>query len=221
MFSRYIASNQWLRIHQAAPRFLTILHHQAPTPGDHSLIATCQILNPKPNNLNPEPIHGSSCPSTPRALPGGRPPQLCQLVSCGCVDSSTGQSGSRLQERMHSEAGEQLQDLLGRQTAKESATMERFKTKGGPALREYCQFLTKASHAKCFFGTPSLLRPFCSLRLRNWLPILHLEEARGVFFTVVLAGAQPDHEWCIRNLIDGAVQTTSNADSRLDNLLMI
>jgi len=52
-------------------------------------------------------------------------------------------SFTSFKERMHSEAGEQLQDLLGRQTAKESATMERFKTKGGPALREYCQFLTK------------------------------------------------------------------------------
>lgn len=39
--------------------------------------------------------------------------------------------------------GEQLLELLHKPTAKESALVEKFKTEGGPAVREYCPNLTK------------------------------------------------------------------------------
>ena len=39
--------------------------------------------------------------------------------------------------------GEELLDLIQKPTAKETATVKRFKTEGGPAVREYCPHLTK------------------------------------------------------------------------------
>ena len=39
--------------------------------------------------------------------------------------------------------GEELLDLIQKPTAKESATVEKFRTAGGPAVREYCPHLTK------------------------------------------------------------------------------
>lgn len=39
--------------------------------------------------------------------------------------------------------GEELLDLIQKPTAKEAATVEKFKTEGGPAVREYCPHLTK------------------------------------------------------------------------------
>ena len=39
--------------------------------------------------------------------------------------------------------GEELMDLIKKPTAKESATVEKFRTAGGPAVREYCPHLTK------------------------------------------------------------------------------
>lgn len=39
--------------------------------------------------------------------------------------------------------GEELLDLIQKPTAKEAATVKRFKTEGGPAVREYCPNLTK------------------------------------------------------------------------------
>lgn len=39
--------------------------------------------------------------------------------------------------------GEELLDLIQKPTAKEAATVKKFKTEGGPAVREYCPHLTK------------------------------------------------------------------------------
>ena len=38
---------------------------------------------------------------------------------------------------------EEFLELIAKPTAKENATMKRFKTEGGPAVREYCPHLTK------------------------------------------------------------------------------
>ena len=39
--------------------------------------------------------------------------------------------------------GEELLELIAKPTAKESAVVKRFKTEGGPVIREYCPHLTK------------------------------------------------------------------------------
>ena len=39
--------------------------------------------------------------------------------------------------------GEELLELIQKPTAKESAVVNKFKTEGGPAVREYCPHLTK------------------------------------------------------------------------------
>ncbi|GAB2296222.1 hypothetical protein Dimus_030350 [Dionaea muscipula] len=46
-------------------------------------------------------------------------------------------------ETQKSKAGEELMDLIHRPTAKETAVAEKFKTKGGSQLKEYCSELTK------------------------------------------------------------------------------
>jgi hypothetical protein len=50
--------------------------------------------------------------------------------------------------------GETLLDLIQKPTAKETATVKRFKTEGGPAVREYCPHLTKDDCSRC--AHPSL-----------------------------------------------------------------
>ena len=54
--------------------------------------------------------------------------------------------------------GEELLDLIQKPTAKETATVKRFKTEGGPAVREYCPHLTKddcsrSAHCLTSFST--------------------------------------------------------------------
>ena len=39
--------------------------------------------------------------------------------------------------------GEELLELIAKPTAKENAVVKRFKTEGGPQIREYCPHLTK------------------------------------------------------------------------------
>lgn len=46
-------------------------------------------------------------------------------------------------EMQKSKTGEELLDLIHRPTAKETAVAAKFKTKGGPQLKEYCSALTK------------------------------------------------------------------------------
>ncbi|KAL2903091.1 N6-adenosine-methyltransferase MT-A70-like, partial [Bienertia sinuspersici] len=46
-------------------------------------------------------------------------------------------------EMQKSKTGEELLDLIHRPTAKETAVAAKFKTKGGPQLKEYCAALTK------------------------------------------------------------------------------
>lgn len=46
-------------------------------------------------------------------------------------------------EMQKSKTGEELLDLIHRPTAKETAVAAKFKTKGGPQLKEYCASLTK------------------------------------------------------------------------------
>ncbi|KAJ8764892.1 hypothetical protein K2173_010357 [Erythroxylum novogranatense] len=48
-----------------------------------------------------------------------------------------------VREMQKSKTGEELLDLIHRPTARETAVAARFKTKGGPQLKEYCSALTK------------------------------------------------------------------------------
>ncbi|CAK0783651.1 hypothetical protein CVIRNUC_006850 [Coccomyxa viridis] len=48
-----------------------------------------------------------------------------------------------LQDRLKTEKGEELLELIAKPTAKENAVVKRFKTEGGPVIREYCPHLTK------------------------------------------------------------------------------
>lgn len=52
-------------------------------------------------------------------------------------------SKQTVQGRARTERGEELLELIQKPTAKESATVEKFRTTGGPAVREYCPHLTK------------------------------------------------------------------------------
>ncbi|DBB14193.1 hypothetical protein WJX82_003213 [Trebouxia sp. C0006] len=52
-------------------------------------------------------------------------------------------SKQTVQGRARTERGEELLDLIQKPTAKETATVEKFRTAGGPAMREYCPHLTK------------------------------------------------------------------------------
>lgn len=52
-------------------------------------------------------------------------------------------SKKSFKELQKSKTGEELLDLLHRPTAKETAVAEKFKTKGGSVLKEYCPNLTK------------------------------------------------------------------------------
>ncbi|KAK3285551.1 hypothetical protein CYMTET_6846 [Cymbomonas tetramitiformis] len=85
-----------------------------------------ELMGPKP-----PPPPGPPPPRPPPGAPGGEldPEALLEMRS--------------FQEKEKSAAGERLQNLLGRKTAKEFDTEERFKTQGGPALRHHCQHLTK------------------------------------------------------------------------------
>lgn len=51
--------------------------------------------------------------------------------------------------------GEELLDLIQKPTAKETATVKRFKTEGGPAVREYCPHLTKDDCSRSGTSRPS------------------------------------------------------------------
>ncbi|ERN13359.1 probable N6-adenosine-methyltransferase MT-A70-like [Amborella trichopoda] len=52
-------------------------------------------------------------------------------------------SKKSFREMQKSKTGEELLDLIHRPTAKETAVAAKFKTKGGPQLKEYCSALTK------------------------------------------------------------------------------
>ncbi|EIE25150.1 MT-A70-domain-containing protein [Coccomyxa subellipsoidea C-169] len=59
-----------------------------------------------------------------------------------------------LQDRLKTEKGEELLELIAKPTAKENAVVKRFKTEGGSQIREYCPHLTKddcrRAHASMF-----------------------------------------------------------------------
>mmetsp|Transcript_20564 Transcript_20564/g.44991 ORF Transcript_20564/g.44991 Transcript_20564/m.44991 type:complete len:601 (-) Transcript_20564:135-1937(-) len=88
-------------------------------------------------------------PNQPPLPPGRPPPGTMRITPQGGPSAPKGDDLEALlsfpsaKERQDTEQGEELLELLGRQTTKEASTVERFKTKGGPALRSYCEHLTK------------------------------------------------------------------------------
>ena len=83
---------------------------------------------------------------------------ICAFVAIVC----------KLTAAMHVSRGEELLDLIHKPTAKENATVKKFRTEGGPAVREYCPSLTKDDC--CRYVSLTSMSPICTKieSLRMW-----------------------------------------------------
>ncbi|KAL3132362.1 hypothetical protein ABBQ32_008938 [Trebouxia sp. C0010 RCD-2024] len=90
-----------------------------------------QMAMPGPGHFGMPPFPP---PGVPMGPPAARPPG---------ADLDALLSKQTVQGRARTERGEGLLELIQKPTAKESATVEKFRTAGGPAVREYCPHLTK------------------------------------------------------------------------------
>ncbi|KAK9819653.1 hypothetical protein WJX72_000802 [[Myrmecia] bisecta] len=105
-----------------------------------------QMGFPGPMGMHgPRPLMGPGGPGMPMPMPmqmlPPRPPMFGGPRPDNALDALL--SRPTIRDRVKSERGEELLELIQKPTAKESATVQRFRTEGGPAVREFCPSLTK------------------------------------------------------------------------------
>lgn len=89
-----------------------------------------------PGNMQRPALGAPQVPSTGGKVRGSSEEEVTKDLEAMLAKKS-------FRELQKSKTGEELLDLLHRPTAKETAVAEKFKTKGGSVLKEYCPNLTK------------------------------------------------------------------------------